>query len=353
MSLRDAITYHCHIFLTRLCRVYPRVQEASLILNPPPLLSVWLVGLHNERLSPWLSPLLNLPVCQWQRRLQHQQGGVSGRWVSQSIGLLFCLFECVVVFSSQQTEAKAEATQALTHNQLWQSLCQVTRQKISIPDAHFHHRDSCYSAAALVKPAGRWQSQRVFSGRSRLFHTAWTAVLEIHVAARQQLPPCPPVSIMAVHLSSLTSPDSIGVNNLTSKCNIFLASVLFFPHNHPAPVVLLILLNRLVLCAHSSVSYPSSSRTLNSLLFSLLFNIMPLLLCFKPVSLCLSLSPTSMPGGIHQAAGAGGLQHRLCQPTFWTWDPEEEGEKGHSAVRQMQPLQPTWFVLMISPLKRM
>lgn len=39
------------------------------------------------------------------------------------------------------------------------------------------------------------------------------------------------------------------------------------------------------------------------------------------------LCPSSLPGGIYQAAGAGGLQHRLFQPTLWAWDQEEEGEK--------------------------
>ena len=100
VSLRDAVKPPLSYFLTRIWWVYPRVQESSLILPLlfSPLLSVclsvclsvWLLGLHNERLSPWLSPLLHLPVRQWQRRLQHQQGGVSGRWVRVSI----CLQDC-------------------------------------------------------------------------------------------------------------------------------------------------------------------------------------------------------------------------------------------------------------------
>lgn len=50
------------------------------------------------------------------------------------------------------------------------------------------------------------------------------------------------------------------------------------------------------------------------------------------LSLFLFLSLSSLPGGIYQAAGAGRLQHRLCQPALWTWDQEEEGERALQSV---------------------
>lgn len=102
------------------------------------------------------------------------------------------------------------------------------------------------------------------------------------------------------------------------------ASLSFFPHEQHA--LDFFYPTESAACPLAPSFFSLSTHTSSLILFNFFFvTIMPLLSCCTTVPLYLPLS--SLPGGIYQAAGAGRLQHRLCQPTLWTWDQEEEGEK--------------------------
>lgn len=65
---KNALTHMCHISKQSYMELGQEYQR-HFYFAPCYLLPMWLLGLHNERLSPRLSPLLHLPVRQWELRL--------------------------------------------------------------------------------------------------------------------------------------------------------------------------------------------------------------------------------------------------------------------------------------------
>lgn len=138
----------------------------------------------------------------------------------------------------------------------------------------------------------------------------WTAVLEINDVICRPDSRCPIAPCF--NNGNVEWIVSAGAVRYTSH-----ASLSFFPHKQPAPDLFL------------HVFYPTDCNAACPLTFVLLLSLFTLS-CFTTVSPSFSLF--SLPGGIYQAARTGGLQHRLCQPTLWTWDQEEEGEKALQSV---------------------
>lgn len=154
-----------------------------------------------------------------------------------------------------------------------------------------------------------WQAQWVFSGCLRLFGLFellyWKSMMWFAIQTADA--PSPLVSITATWTeSSLQGP---------TDTDSF-ASLSFFPHEQPAPDFFYP--TESAACPLAPSFFSLSTHTSSLIFFFFFVTLMPLLSCCTTVPLYLPLS--SLPGGIYQAAGAGGLQHRLCQPTLWTWD---------------------------------